>query len=100
MINHIVMFSLKGDDNERKDYACRFREAVMALPEKIPGIKLIDVYLNENPCESYDLMIHACFDTHEELVSYSLHPAHLDAVSIIKNVIASRACIDYTTEND
>ncbi len=99
MINHIVMFSLKGTDSERKTYATRFREAVMALPSKIPGIKSIEVYLNENPCESYDLMIHACFDTHEDLVTYSLHPAHLEAVSVIKNVIASRACIDYTTDD-
>ncbi|MBD5344640.1 MAG: Dabb family protein [Bacteroides sp.] len=98
MINHIVMFSLKGTDDERKEYAGRFRDAILSLPEKIPGLKGVDVHLNENPCENYDLMIHARFDSHEDLVTYSLHPDHLEAVGVIKTVIDSRACIDYNTE--
>lgn len=89
------MFSLNGTDSERKAFAEKFREAIELLPTKIPEITGIEVHLNENPCESYDLMIHARFENHEQLVAYSLHPAHLEAVAIIKNVIASRACIDY-----
>ncbi len=95
MVNHIVMFSLSGSDEERKKLAGAFSEALLELPEKIESLLSMEVHRNENPCENYDLMLHARCETHEDLVKYSLDKAHLDAVAIIKNNINSRACIDY-----
>lgn len=95
MVNHIVMFSLSGSDEEREILSSAFCDALLELPGKIEALVSMEVHRNENPCENYDLLLHARCETHEDLVKYSLDRAHLDAVAIIKNNINSRACIDY-----
>ena len=95
MIKHVVTFKFKGSEEERKDVAKRFAEALVQLPAEIPQLKNIEVGLNINPAETWDLVLTATADSLEDVAIYSAHPAHQAAVAIIAPYKESRACVDY-----
>lgn len=95
MIKHIVTFKLKGSHAQRRQAAENFKEALMALPEKIECLKSMEVGLNCNPAEDWDVVLTALVDNMEDLAVYANHPLHLAAAAIIKDCKESRACVDY-----
>ena len=95
MVKHIVTFKLKGTDQERHDAATKFKEALLALPGVIDVLKSIEVGINENPGEDWDVVLTATVPTMADVATYAKHPAHLNASSIIAGVKEARACVDY-----
>ena len=95
MIKHVVTFKFKGSPEERKEVATRFTEALMKLPPEIPQLKSIEVGINVNPAETWDLVLTATADSLEDVAIYSAHPAHQAAVAIIAPYKLDRACVDY-----
>ena len=95
MIKHIVMFRLKGTPAERLEVAEKFRVALMALPAQIPVLHSMEVGINSNPSEDWDLVLTAVVGTMEEVGIYATHPAHVAAASIIAAHKDLRACVDY-----
>lgn len=95
MIKHVVMFKFKGTAEEKTDIAKRFMEALIQLPCEIPELKSMDVGINMNPEESWDMVLTATADSMEDIATYSAHPAHQEAVEIIKPYKIDRACVDY-----
>ena len=95
MVKHIVTFKFKGEDSVRKEYALKFKEALMALPAVIPCLESMEVGINENPAETWDLVLTAIVPTMADVDVYAKHPAHVAAASIIASVKDSRACVDY-----
>ncbi|MDE6409866.1 MAG: Dabb family protein [Muribaculaceae bacterium] len=95
MVKHIVTFKFKGEDSVRKEYALKFKEALMALPAVIPCLESMEVGINENPAETWDLVLTAIVPTMADVEVYAKHPAHVAAASIIGPVKDSRACVDY-----
>ena len=95
MVKHIVTFQFKGEEAIRKEYALKFKEALMALPAVIPCLQSMEVGINENPAETWDLVLTAIVPTMADVDVYAKHPAHVAAASIIAPVKESRACVDY-----
>lgn len=95
MIKHIVSFKLKGSPEERLEIASRFKEALLALSGKIEVIKSIEVGINANSQEHWDLVLIVVTENFNALSEYSNHPLHLEAVAIIKDYKEDRACVDY-----
>ena len=95
MIKHIVMFKFKGSPEEKKEVATKFMEALVQLPDDIPQLKSIEVGINMNPAEKWDLVLTATADSMEDVAIYSAHPAHQAAVAIIAPYKEARACVDY-----
>ena len=95
MTKHIVMFKLQGCDELRRETALRFKTALEALPSQIDVLQSIEVALNENPAEDWDIVLTAIVPTMADVATYAQHPAHLAAASIIKDVKQLRACVDY-----
>lgn len=95
MVKHIVTFKLKGTPEERFSYATDFKAALMALPEEVPVLRGIEVGINQNPNEDWDIVLTAVVDTLADVEAYSIHPAHVAAAAIISDVKAERACVDY-----
>lgn len=95
MIKHIVAFKLKGTAEERKAAAVKFKDALEELPEKITALKSIEVGINCNPAESWDIVLTALVEDMKGLEEYATHPLHIAAASIIKDCKADRACVDY-----
>lgn len=95
MIKHIVAFRLKGPDEERRAKAESFKRALMALPGEIDCLRSMEVGINCNPEEKWDIVLIALVDNLEDLEKYAHHPLHLQAASIIKDCKEDRACVDY-----
>lgn len=95
MIKHVVAFKLKGSPEERREAALKFKEALLALPGKIECLKNMEVGVNCNPDEKWDVVLTALVENMDDLKRYSEHPLHVAASSIIKNCKEDRACVDY-----
>ena len=98
MVKHIVLFKVKEFENpaEKRQVLEQFRDALMALPPKIPCLVSIEAQINENPAESFNLALTTVFNNFEDLATYAAHPDHVAAAAIFKAVAAGRACVDYT----
>ena len=91
MVKHIVMFKLKGTAEERRAVASQFKAALEALPEKIDVLRSIEVGLNQNPAETWDVVV----DKMADVEVYAKHPAHVAAAGLLGEHKDMRACVDY-----
>lgn len=95
MVKHIVTFKLRGTAEERLAAARRFKAALEALPSHIDVLKSIEVGINQNPCEQWDVVLTAVVPTMADVETYSRHPLHVAAAGLISDVKDQRACVDY-----
>lgn len=95
MVKHIVTFRLSGSDSERREVARRFKEALEALPAQIDVLRSIEVGINENPAEAWDVVLTAVVPTMADVEVYARHPAHVAAAGLLAGHRADRACVDY-----
>ena len=72
-----------------------FKKAIEALPAKISVIRKIEVGLNVNPAEAWNIALYSEFDTLDDVKFYAAHPDHVAAGKLIAGVKESRACVDY-----
>ena len=68
---------------------------MLALPEKIEVLRSIEVGVNENPAEDWDVVLTAVVDTMDDVSVYAKHPAHVAAAGILAGHKEARACVDY-----
>lgn len=95
MVKHIVMFKLHGSDGLRRKIAGDFKDALMALPDKIECLQSMEVGINENPAEDWDVVLTAVVPSIEDVAVYAKHPAHVAAASILGPYKEARSCVDY-----
>lgn len=95
MVKHIVMFKLRGTAEERLETAKRFRDALVELPSKIDVLESIEVGLNQNPAEDWDIVLTATVPAMTDVEKYAKHPAHVAAAGIVGPFKEARACVDY-----
>lgn len=97
MVKHIVLFKLKEDvdPREKQEVMLRFKEAIEALPARIEVIRRIEVGLNINSAEAWDIALYSEFDTLDDVKFYAAHPDHVAAGKLLAGVKESRACVDY-----
>ena len=95
MVKHIVMFKLNGDSETRRRIAGEFAAALMELPEKIECLRSMEVGLNVNPAEDWDVVLTAIVDTLPQVEEYAKHPAHVAAAAIVGPHKAAPTCVDY-----
>jgi hypothetical protein len=95
MTKHIVTFQLTGTEQERLEIAQRFKTALEALPEQIDVLQSIEVGINENPAEQWDVVLTAIVPTLSDVETYAKHPAHVAAAALLAGHKANRACVDY-----
>ncbi len=95
MVKHIVTFKLTGTADERREVAERFAEALRALPDQIDVLESIEVGINGNPAEDWDVVLTAIVPTMQDVEKYATHPAHVAAASRLAGHKAARACVDY-----
>lgn len=95
MVKHIVTFKLEGTPEERLRVAESFRDALMALPGVIPVLESMEVGINSNPAESWDVVLTATVPTMADVEVYARHPAHVAAAGVLSGHKADRACVDY-----
>lgn len=96
MVKHIVMFKLKGTSEQRLKASQAFMEALIQLPDEIDCLISMEVGINQNPQETWDVVLTATIDSMENVEVYAKHPAHMAAASIIAPLKEERGCVDYT----
>ena len=95
MVKHIVTFQLDGTAEERLEVAKKFKAALEALPAVIEPLQSIEVVLNQNPAEDWDVVLTAIVPTMADVEVYAKHPAHVAAAGLLAGHKKSRACVDY-----
>lgn len=95
MVKHIVTFKLKGTAEVRLAAARRFKAALEALPNYIDVLESIEVGINMNPNEQWDVVLTAVVPTMADVEAYAHHPMHVAAAGLISEVKEQRACVDY-----
>ena len=95
MVKHIVSFKLSGTAEERREVAKKFADALMALPAQIDVLQSMEVGLNENPAEDWDVVLTAIVPTMADVETYAKHPAHVAAAALLAGHKEARACVDY-----
>ena len=100
MVKHIVLFQLASEmeAEHKKNVMDAFKKGIEALPAKIPFIRKIEVGLNANPEEQFDIALYSEFDTMDDVRAYAVHPAHLAVAALLKDCKQSRSCVDYVCE--
>lgn len=73
----------------------RFRDALLALPAQIDVLRSMEVGINENPSEDWDVVLTAVVPDMQSVDIYAKHPAHVAAASILAGHKEARACVDY-----
>lgn len=89
------MFRLKGSADERLRVATAFKQALEALPGQIDVLQSIEVGLNQNPAEGWDVVLTAIVPTMADVAVYARHPAHVAAAALLGSNKDLRACVDY-----
>ena len=98
MIKHIVLFQLKPSvpAEEKSEAISRFKTALENLMGVIDELRSIEVGVNRNPKEAWDVALVATFDSMEDLHAYTIHPEHLKAGAVLSaDVRQARACVDF-----
>lgn len=95
MVKHIVMFKLTGSEAERRTVAEAFKAALLALPAQIDVLQSIEVGINQNPAEDWDVVLTAVVPTMADVDVYAKHPAHVAAAGLLAGHREARACVDY-----
>lgn len=95
MVKHIVTFKLTGTQEERLEVATKFKEALLALPAQIDVLESMEVGINQNHAEQWDVVLTAVVPTMADVDVYAKHPAHVAAASLLAGHKDQRACVDY-----
>lgn len=99
MVQHIVMWKLDENltDAAKDKYAQLITDTINELSEKVPEIK--NVKINRNGLKSdhtnYELIMHAEFDSYDDLRAYQRNPEYQKAVGIVRPRTEKRAAIDF-----
>ena len=94
MIVHIVFF--KFNEENKTSNIQKVKESLEALVEKIEPLKSMEVGVNftDSP-RAFDMSLYSTFETKEGLKTYAIHPAHLEVLSFIKEVVVETKVVDY-----
>ncbi|MDO9305309.1 MAG: Dabb family protein [Sulfuricurvum sp.] len=94
MLVHIVMFQFKEENKEVN--LLHVKAMLEALLSKIDTLKSMEVGMDISRSErSFDMVLTSLFEDQEGLNEYAVHPAHLEVVSVIKEVTSLAKVVDY-----
>lgn len=97
MIKHIVLFKMRDDiEIEHKEVELAAIKAELeALMGVVPSLRSMEVGLNCNSAEKFELALVSTFDDFAGLEAYAVHPDHLAVGKKIRAMLDVRACTDY-----
>ena len=98
MVKHVVLFKLKefNSAEEKTRKISQIKMGLLNLKMLIKELHSIEVGINENPKEQYDIALITTHHTMADLEAYAINPDHQAVAKIIREVMESRACVDFT----
>jgi hypothetical protein len=97
MIKHVVVWKLaeSAEGADKATNALKMKRMLESLRNTIPEIQKIEVGLNCNSKEIYDVALYAEFKCMDDVHRYQEHPDHKACVEFIRKVRKDRVAIDY-----
>jgi hypothetical protein len=97
MIRHIVLWKLaeSAEGAVRQENAQKMKVMLERLRDKIPEIRMIDIGINCNKNETWDVALFSEFDSMPDLMVYQNHPEHQVCAEFIRKIRVDRAAMDY-----
>ena len=97
MIKHIVLFKMRDDIDAttKKTNLKAIKADLEALMGVVPTLLSMEVGINCNPAEKFDLALVSTFNNLDDLNAYAVHPDHLAVGKRIKAMLDVRACNDF-----
>jgi hypothetical protein len=99
MIRHVVFMTFKSEADPARIEEMERR--LGALPEAIPEIRSYefgrDIVRSERSC---DFALVSGFDDLDALGRYQVHPAHLEALTVIREICAEIRAVDYLAKGE
>ena len=96
MVKHIVLFKLKDEvpAEEKLEVMTKFKEAIEALPAKISVIRKVEVGLNMNPGETWNIALYSEFDTLEDVKVYARTALLRFSQNLSGSYVVGMCCIE------
>ncbi len=96
MVKHLVMWKLKEQGEAGMAAANQMKAAIEALAEVIPEIIEIEVGINfGHSDQASDVSLYSVFANEADLQTYLQHPAHLEVVQMVRELVSERRVVDY-----
>lgn len=97
MIKHIVMWKLAetAESAHKSTNAKLMKKMLENLKLKIPEVVTLEVGINSNGDEMWDVVLTTEFKNMDDLNKYQAHSAHQEVVEFVKKVRTDRAAVDY-----
>jgi heme-degrading monooxygenase HmoA len=97
VIRHITMWKVEGAGPlDRGRTAGEIRALLEALPDTVPGIRSLEVGVNQLPGDqASDVVLVTEFDDWEALKAYAIHPAHVEVAERVRRLTIERMSADY-----
>lgn len=99
MIKHIVMWKLKAEalGVGAAENAQKMKTMLEALKGIIPVLQHIEISHDiQEAVPECDVVLYSEFESMADLEIYAKHPAHLECVAFIKQIVSERRVLDYT----
>ena len=97
MVKHIVLFQLapEMEAERKKNVMDAFKEGIEALPAKIPFIRKIEVGLNANPEEQFDIALYSRVRHDGRRKGLCGPSGSFGRSGFAEGLQKSRSCVDY-----
>lgn len=97
MVKHVVSFKMKAFETpeQKAEKLAEIKLGLESLVSKIDVLKSMEVGINANPAEAFDLCLVSEFETLEDVDVYAKHPEHVAVAVKIREHLESRVCVDY-----
>ena len=98
MVKHVLLFKLKQMESAdvKMQIMQEIKSKLLGLKEVVPAIESIEVGINENPNESFDIALVSTHKDWDALRSYRDDPNHVAVAKFIAGYREERACADFT----
>ena len=96
MLNHIVMWKIKEDVEDKEKVKLDIKNSLEGLLGKIEEIREIRVERFMETTSTHDIALFVKVDNEETLKKYATNPLHVEVIKkYIKPYVYDRVCIDF-----
>ena len=100
MIRHIVMWNVRGANQQEKDSAvAQLQRSFQSLRGRVPGLLHLEVGADHSRVDyACDVVLMTLFESQAALDAYASHPEHLRVKQEIGDMRIARYQVDYKVE--
>jgi len=102
MIKHIVMWTVRGDDDANRARNLALLKAEFeSLRGRVPGLLHLEIGVDFSRIDyACDVVLYSEFASREALADYAQHPEHLRVKRALGDLRTARHQVDYEVEQD